>query len=222
MTIRELAQEVYVSTTTILRLANKLGFEGWTELKDFLESDEIYDSSMIADYSQNIIQMKLFLQKISEKDFRLILEQAIMMIAGAPEVLFLGVGNSNALAQYGARYFVNFGIDAYHISDIFQPILPQHLKQAVSILLSVSGETKTMIDQAMDIKRAGGLIISITNTEVSTLANMADLNISYHMLNEYTKSVNRQNFSLTTQFPVIVLLEILAHSVNKRRAEQTK
>ena len=38
MTIRDLASQVHVSTSTIVRLCTKLGFEGWADLKFYLKN----------------------------------------------------------------------------------------------------------------------------------------------------------------------------------------
>ena len=39
MTIRDLASQAHVSTSTIVRLCTKLGFEGWSDLKFYLKNN---------------------------------------------------------------------------------------------------------------------------------------------------------------------------------------
>lgn len=53
-------------------------------------------------------------------------------------------------------------------------------------------------------------IISITNNRQSTIAKISDLNIPYYVPEEYYESAN-----ITTQFPVLFLLEWLAKEVFK-------
>lgn len=52
--------------------------------------------------------------------------------------------------------------------------------------------------------------MSITNNRQSTIAKMSDINISYYVAEEFYESAN-----ITTQFPVLFLVEWLAKEVSK-------
>ena len=77
-----------------------------------------------------------------------------------------------------------------------------------------SGETIQMIKQTEDFKRYGAKVLSITNDEKSTIAQMADYNISYYM--PVVSGGKEVDLNLTTQVPVITLIELLAHQVYKQ------
>ncbi|MNE81474.1 hypothetical protein D3C80_1781280 [compost metagenome] len=66
-----------------------------------------------------------------------------------------------------------------------------------------------MIEKAEDFKRYGAKVLSITNNEESTLARIADYNLSYYM--PEVKSKEETYLNLTTQVPVVTLIELLAH-----------
>ncbi|MFV0555747.1 MAG: MurR/RpiR family transcriptional regulator [Lactovum sp.] len=217
MTIRDFAQKIHCSTTTIVRLANKLGFKGWAELKYFLKSRESLPNLVDHSY-ENMIALDMFWKQLSEVDFQKKKNQAVEEILKAKMLIFIGLGTSDALAQYGVRYFSNLGVPSYAFGDIFRPVTDHEFENTVVIALSVSGETKQMLDKIIEIQRAGALLISITNNECSTLSKMAKLNFSYQMLNSYAGP--KQDIKLTTQLPALAILEILAYQSGKRGQRQ--
>ena len=84
------------------------------------------------------------------------------------------------------------------------------------IALSVSGETVEIIKQIEDFKRFGAQILSITNDQHSTIARLADFNISYYMPEVSGPDPTDEAINLTTQVPVVALLEILAQQAYQR------
>lgn len=213
MTIRQLSEKTHVSTSTILRFCNKMGCEGFSEMKYKLKDQELPANQEPA--YDPVLHMSSYFNKIMDENFQESIAIATNMILDAERVLFLGIGTSGSLGEYGQRYFSNIGIQAYSINDPFLPTPTRSLTGTLVIVLSVSGETHEVIKQSIALKKIGAKIFSITNAETSTLAKIADLNISYYMPDErtlrYDSAVN-----LTTQIPVVSLIEILAHRVYQR------
>ncbi|MBP2099358.1 MurR/RpiR family transcriptional regulator [Enterococcus rivorum] len=217
LTIRQLSAACHVSTSTILRFCTKMGFDGFSELKYALKEEQIQSSSF-EQYYDATIHVDSFLKKINQQPYYETLEPAIRMITETRHVAFSGLGTSGILGSYGSRYFVNMGINSYTITDPFTPIPPRGFENTLAIILSVSGETSEIIRQIADLKRSGAQILTLTNNEHSTIARLADYNISYYMPDErspYTGST----INITTQIPVIALIEVLAHQVSKRIAQ---
>ncbi|SJZ75224.1 transcriptional regulator, RpiR family [Pilibacter termitis] len=207
LTIRELAQKIHVSTSTIVRFATKMGFQGYSELKYHLKK-KIKESSDIENYYENMNEVELFLRKLATKEYQEKIQPVIEMIQKAKMTVFSGMGTSGALANYGARYFSNLGIVSFSITDPYHPIYQGDYPDILFIILSVSGETIQMIHQVEEIKRGGAKVLAITNNEHSTIARLADKNLSYYVKDEMLSSLSVQ---LTTQLPVIALIEVLAH-----------
>jgi DNA-binding MurR/RpiR family transcriptional regulator len=90
------------------------------------------------------------------------------------------------------------------------------LDTTLVVVLSVSGKTTEIIKQIEDFRRYGAKILSITNDQHSIIAQMADFNISYYMPEVSGPDPNDEAINLTTQVPVIALLEILAHQSYQR------
>lgn len=213
LTIREMAETAHVSTSTILRTLTKLGFDGFSEFKYFLKEEQQRQQRSFDYFYDATVQVDNFLKKVNDDNYRDVLEPAVKLILNSRHIAFSGIGTSGTLGMYGSRYFTNMEINVYSIADPFAPIPPRGLENTLAIILSVSGETEQMIDQAMDFKRYGAQVLSITNDENSTIARIADYNISYYM--PEVGSPREAHLNLTTQVPVIALIEILAHQVAK-------
>lgn len=209
MTIRELAQVTHVSTATIVRFCRHLGFAGFSELKFHMNQSTEFEPS-IESYYANFLELNSFLKGLTGAKFQEKLAQACQMIESCDYTVFIGIGTSGALAKYGYRYFNNVGIQSAVITDPYFPIVGHGYKNACMIVLSVSGETEEIIEQLDKLKKNCVKIISITNDEDATISKMSDLNFSYYMIDEFASS---KAIKLTTQLPVLALIEILAHHV---------
>ncbi|MGC6768682.1 MurR/RpiR family transcriptional regulator [Enterococcus sp. LJL128] len=218
LTIRELSANCHVSTSTILRFCTKMGFEGFSELKFALKKEEDQPNSF-EDYYDSAVHVDSFLKKINKQTYLETFQPAVDLILAARHVAFVGLGTSGVLGGYGSRYFANIGINTYSVSDPFTPIPPRGFESTLVIALSVSGETTEIVKMVSDFKRSNATVLSITNDENSTIARLADYNISYYMPEE--KSVYADPYiNLTTQIPVIALIELLAHQVGKQLSRE--
>ncbi|GAB2024736.1 MurR/RpiR family transcriptional regulator [Lactovum odontotermitis] len=212
MTIREFADTIHTSTTVIVRLASKLGFKGWADLKYYLKSKEAEFSKVDESYKSRV-SLDLFWKQLAEPASQKKVNQAATAIANSKYTVFLGLGTSDALCQYGARYFSNLGISAFAFSDMFRPVGVNEFADTVAIVLSVSGETLEVVQETMAVKRSGAFLITISNNEKSPLSKMADIDLSYNVLNEY--ATPKGDVKLTTQIPALALLELLAYRTHQ-------
>ncbi|MBL1228844.1 MurR/RpiR family transcriptional regulator [Enterococcus sp. BWB1-3] len=218
LTIRELSAKCHVSTSTILRFCTKMDFEGFSELK-FAVKKANNEPSEFEDYYASAVHVDSFLKKINRETYQETFKPAVDLILNARHVVFIGLGTSGVLGGYGSRYFANIGINAYSVGDPFTPIPPRGFESTLVVVLSVSGETSELIKMVLDFKKSNAHILSITNDETSTIARLADYNISYYMPDE--KSAYADPYiNLTTQIPVIALIELLAHQAGKQLSAQ--
>ncbi|MDF9825413.1 DNA-binding MurR/RpiR family transcriptional regulator [Breznakia sp. PF5-3] len=213
MKIRELADAAHVSTTTVLRFCKKVGCDGYAEFKVRYKM-ELSKSEDIHDYNDIHLMLEYF-KRIDSEDFDEQLNVAAEMIREQHKVIFLGIGTSGILGKYGARFFSNIGKFSQHIDDPFYPIPTGYYDDSVIIVLSVSGETEQTIDQIHQFKNTNSAIISITNTGTNTIAKMSDLNLSYYV----PMDVVGDAINLTTQIPVLFMIETIAKKVKQLSKE---
>lgn len=206
MTIREFADAIQVSTSTILRFCNKLDCNGYKEFKERFKkyAHQIQETPP----KGNLNELLYYLKKTNTNSFEQKIEEGAHFIRKAKTVIFIGSGSSGALAKYAARYFSNLGKFSMGLEDTLYPIT-KDMESAVVIALSVSGETKGVIELINKFKINKCDILSITNVSNCTISQMSDWNISYNM---DVHDVNG-GYNATTQVPVLFLIEALAERI---------
>ncbi|MDY7220697.1 MurR/RpiR family transcriptional regulator [Halalkalibacterium halodurans] len=206
MRIRELADETHVSTATILRFCRKVDCDGFSEFKVKLKMHLEKEKKAPIKSSQHAIAE--FFERAFKGDLEERISEAAALVADAENVIFIGIGSSGILAEYGARYFSALGKLSMYIKDFSYPIHSKLRQNSVTIALSVSGETHFTITQVNQLKQEGSKIISITNNKFSTIAKVADVNLSYYVSEEFFEKAN-----ITTQVPVVYILEAMAREL---------
>lgn len=203
-TIRQLAKEIPVSTTSILRFCHKLDCEGY---KDFQEKLRQYVKEEIEiQPKDDLSEILHYFEGVNTPAFEQEMGKATELLREAKHILFVGLGTSGNLGKYGARYFSNFGKFSMSIEDAFYPVLQDATENTVVIVLSVSGESEGIVDLLNRFQKHKYKILSITNTKTSTIAKMSDWNISYHLESRKIEEI----YDITSQVPVIFILEALA------------
>jgi len=212
MTIRELADAAGVSTTTVMRFCRKLNCDGYSEFrvrfKLYLEQDEPQQTNF---GTSEIIS---FFKSVNNDEFDTLLNEAVEIILSSERVIFVGAGTSGSLAKYGARFFSNIGKFSNHIDDPYFPVTNDMAKNALAIVLSVSGETEEILRFAGQFSLHRCKVMSITSHENSRLAKLADFNLSWHVPQTRIGGV----YDITTQIPVIYILETLGRKLAKKLA----
>ena len=206
MRIRELADETHVSTATILRFCRKLNCEGFSEFKVKLKIHFKENEKTVIKNSQH--SLVEFFERTLKGDLEEKIKTAAELVDMADNVIFIGIGSSGILAEYGARYFSSLGKFSMYIKDPHFPIHSKLRTNSVIIALSVSGETNFTITHLHQLKQEGSKIISVTNNKLSTVAKISDLNISYYVTEEFIEEANT-----TTQVPVVYILEAMAREI---------
>lgn len=207
MKIRELAQAAHVSTSTVLRFCSKMGCDGYSDFRYRLRNLPRKDEpAPFQTYAQQAID---FLQKArDDAELEQKLSDAARIILSAGKVIFYGIGSSGALCQYGARFFSNVGVYAVFLNDPFYPRPGNYFEDAVLFVLSVSGETKQVVDQVSEYKKQHATIISICNSDRCTVARLSDLTFPTFMPFLRFKA-DTNDIDLTPQLPTLFLLEAL-------------
>lgn len=207
MKVRELADAVHVSTTTILRFCRKAGFEGYSEFRLKLKQ-ELKDNKRTG-LDMDIDVIRDFFQRIQTRAFQDNFQEAVHILIQSTSIIFVGVGSSSIMGKYGARYFNNAGWLSFAVDDPFTPIYRGKNENTVVVALSVSGETEETLLLTERLKRRGCPVISITNKSNCPLAKMSDCNLNYYMPVYHTKG----DYDITSQMGVVFILESLGRQL---------
>jgi DNA-binding MurR/RpiR family transcriptional regulator len=211
------------SEATQVRLARKLGFNGYSDLKDSVlrtksESSVPYQEICSKDSEMDVIR-KVFQTSIQAISDTLNIiditqyEKAVQAIKKAGKVMFIGAGDAASVAMTGCHKFTRMGIDAEFSEDFdIQLVMASHLKKDdVLIAISHSGQTKTVIDVVRLAKSEGATVIGITNYPMATLAKLSTILL--------TTAVFVQNVIgeiMTKRIPALCIIESLYISLTRK------
>lgn len=207
MTIWELAEELQLSTSTILRFCNKNDFVGYAEFKEALKKEILLQKSTPP--SEDLQELSDFFERTNSNAFEEKLSAAVQMLRNSDMIIFIGMGSSGTLAKYGARYFSNLGHFAVGLEDALYPIEFFQWKNTAVLAISESGETSRLMEAIHQFKQKNCKILSITNSSLSTLAKLSDWNFSYHLKPQRING----GYNGTTQVPALFVMEALAKRI---------
>ena len=174
------------SETTLFRLAQKLGYSGYPELKSSLmQSEEDHSSSL---YSE--IQTDDTILTVLEKVFNTAkqaltdtlaladqeqYEQALEHIIHARRLYFIGTGDAYTVAHSAYLKFSRIGYNAGCSADIDVQLMEASrlTEQDTLVIISHSGRTQSLYDVAKYAKLNNAHIIAITNYPISPIAKVA-------------------------------------------------
>lgn len=165
-TIREIARELGISGNTVFRLAKKLGYSGWAEMRFAIEN-AAKEAPSDADISP------LFSPAHIDKEAT---ERLLRKMDGAATTMIYGIGDSKYFSELLVKY-IRFAeslgtrrvlYDSDYTAERLQP-------GDVAILISSSGTTPMVLRVAETAKARGAFLASITLDTDNPLRNMADL-----------------------------------------------
>jgi DNA-binding MurR/RpiR family transcriptional regulator len=225
MKIRDLAIASHVSTTVVLNFCKKMDCEGWTafkiKYKEELQKNKAYESN--EPITQQLIEhLQMYAQDTQKQDQ---LNKIVNLIYHSRRVIFIGAGPSGILAKYAALHFTTMEKTAQHIDSPYYPISEDDYHDTIVIALSVSGETKSVIQRLTRFKSLNATLVSITNTDENTMSKLSDLSLSYFVPQEefyISEKLDEIHVTATTQIPVMYIIELMAKKFRKKKVLEQK
>jgi len=176
------------SEATLVRLARKLGYGGYPELKLHIREafgdnpaylyDEISEKDncdVIVEkvFSASVQALNDTLNVLDKEEYR----KANDAICHAKKIVFYGVGDAANVAQSGFQKFLRLGVNVFVSTDMDIQFIfvSQLVKGDVLIVISHSGKTKNVVDVVKYAKVTGATVICITNYPSSPLAKNSDI-----------------------------------------------
>ncbi|WP_053360939.1 MurR/RpiR family transcriptional regulator [Bacillus sp. FJAT-27251] len=199
--IQHLAASLFTVPNTITRLSKKLGYDGFSQLKNSLK-DELHSAAHInEDSSYYYIQ----------KTFELIdtgrIETVAKMIHGAKHVLFFGVGDTADFCEMMVRHLRVVGKASefsLHRHEMIH-MMEQMNQQDVLLLISLSGETQQVLEMAEKAKEKGIPIVSLTHFSRNSLQKAASINLYC-----FAPKKMKNGYTITDRTPAMIVLQTLS------------
>lgn len=207
ITLAEFSAMLGVGEATIVRFCRKIELKGFQELKFTLavesaETNNPSEGKREAIKTNLINNIEMTDEMVSQKE----IDIAIEMIKNAEVIYFFGIGTSGLSASMGEARLFRYGKRTKAVTDSHVQSMQASLcdKNSLIITVSVSGETKDLVEAVSLAKEAGAKIVVITNHVHSTLAKLGDcVLISYGK----TNVINSGTFS--TMVSQMFLLDLI-------------
>ncbi|MBB5175040.1 MurR/RpiR family transcriptional regulator [Texcoconibacillus texcoconensis] len=204
MGINELAETSHVSRSSIHRMTKKLGFSGYSEFRVFLKWEDQPDqpSNNHTVLLENDITTTV--KNLSNIDF----EEISDLLYAANRIFIYGTGTAQLMCAIEAqRMFAvtHTFITVIHDQTEFENIYPGIKETDVLIILSLSGDTPTLVPQVKKLIARGIDFISITNLKNNKLAQMSP----YNIYATTTPTTAKDNTEIVSFIPFYIALETL-------------
>ena len=191
-----IGDETYTAPSTIIRIAHKLGFQGWSDFKEAFLDEVIYLNNNFQEIDPNFPftnqdTMMQIAHKITQlhiesaKDTASLiqhdtLQKALRIMAKADVIKVFAGANLNFIGEE----FV-FKLNRIHKRAYIEPVQDNQFQDAImttsnecAICLSYSGETPTLLKTAQYLKENNVPIIAITSLGKNRLSDLADVSLN--------------------------------------------
>ena len=189
LSIKDLAQEARTSEPTVLRLARRLGCDGFPDLKRRISQDLAIERMFVfpnhdsPPRSAEDVAMKVYdasaqaLAYAFEQRDSSTLERAALAILAAPRVFCFGVGGSSAnVAAEAENRLFRYDIHATAMADPYRQRMASGLcePEDAVLIFSVTGQPRSLVDSAEAARELGATVISVTRPK-SALAKASSI-----------------------------------------------
>ncbi|MGY3766182.1 MurR/RpiR family transcriptional regulator [Vagococcus vulneris] len=202
-TLKDVAGELYVSPNTIVRLAKKLEFKGYSELKLAILMEDEKKPTVIDEDKLSLIDQ---ITKTSDALRNDQMSEIINTIKESSHVYFFACGPSKYPCEEMKEKLRICGIEA---SLYYEPhVMRQRAKQLKStdtlIVVSLSGETATPLEATKIAKMTEATIISLTGFSQNSIAKIAD-----HSLYVFYERIQVNEMDVSSRIGVYYVLNTI-------------
>ena len=182
------AGETGVSEALLVKIAKKLGFEGFRQLREALgehnrlaEAD-LHEELCVAEGASARLQkvLRASVQALEEGLARVLpeaLERAADCLHAARQRDFYGEGGSGQVARDAAHQFLRIGVRASVFDDGQLMLMSAALLRRGDVVMafSHSGQTAAVVEAARQARQNGAHLIALTNRSDSPLGRESDV-----------------------------------------------
>jgi len=213
MSIQKLASDWLVSTTTIFRFTQKLGFTGYADfINSLLFTSYNQQNAVLPDviagrnYNEEYLKNAMEAVRVMSPQF---VEKVISALTKDPDIYILADANTHAIGQYCERLFIGLGLHAYFPEAAYQvQNLANHIKSRDMIIaLSYSGRDAMMLDVIERIfLKEKPYLMSVTRADNNPLESLSDANFYI-----FAEEIRLHGMDLTSSVPMLMILELIAY-----------
>lgn len=204
LSIQALAAQLFTVPNTITRFTKKVGYDGFSHMKNSLKEEISKESIRI----ENPLLYKI--NKTVELIDTDVMEHVTKLLVEANRIIFFGVGDTAPFCEMFVKNLKIAGLSAefYVFRHEAELEIKQLQKGDVLFLISLSGETEVVLQMAEIAKNNNVTLISLTHFDSNTLQKMADVKLYCYSPREFFKNRN-----VTDKTPLMIAIQSLSEYV---------
>lgn len=212
--IKDLADALFCSPNTIIRMSKKMGFTGFSEMKHVIFEELEKSTSQVP-----VSEEGLYKDLIKTKDLIAseVLDYLASLIVKKNHISIFGLGPSRLSADIFSTRLTFLGISAVSFIDQHAMLFyANKIKEGdICLFISFSGEQKGILGPAVIAKGRKGTIISLTGLSDNELSRIAD-----HSMFFKTTSMYYDGADITSRVPADMVLDYLFRKVVLRMKKE--
>ena len=224
MSIQKFAAEQFLSTTTIFRFTQKLGFSGYSDFincllvtvhsrHDAVVPDVVAGKNYGEEYLKNAIEA---VRVMSPKQ----IEDVLALLARKPDIYILTDDNTHVIGQYCERLFIGLGFHAYFPENAYQRqnLVNRIRSKDMVIALSYSGQDSVMLTFIEKVFLSEHpFLLSVTRADNNPLEGLSDSNFYI-----FADETHISGMDLTSGVTMLMIVELLVYEYIARLKTQSK
>ena len=213
--IREVADDCFVSTTTFLRFVRKIGFSGYSEFTTVIKYT-LLNQKKEEKVSPFVVSQKdyreEYLKNINES-VRVIDKNSLLKVGEflkkKPIIYLFAKGMNKQLMQYVKYLFVAAGFLVVFPEDqSMRAVVQRQIKsEDMVFILTYQGKDEEWIQLMQYLKNAAHpLLVSITGADNNVVQNMSDINFYV-----FTDELFLNKMEITSHISMLAIMELILY-----------
>lgn len=232
LSVHELADATFSSSSTIVRLCRKLGFEGYRDFRRAViyeaarlrhnKTEELREITRM-DSMQQIVDKVTHMNVVSLQDTRNLLdiptlERCAELLCTSETISLFGIGSSLCVARDVYLKFLRLNKPCILNDDWHSQLLQARnmSPRDLGMVISYSGRTVELVECMKAMRENGAPIIAITRLADSPIASLSDYNL-YVAANESTFRTG----AMSSRISQLNVIDILYTAFANRTYEQS-
>jgi len=213
LSIQKFASSQFLSTTSIFRFTQKLGFSGYSEFINsilitthhFKQTDNSVATNALNDKQNYLANATESVRVMSEE----MVNKVIGLLKEKPRIYILTDDNTHTIGQYCERLFIGLGFHAYFPETAYQRqnLVNRIREKDLIIALSYSGNDDGLIDFLQHVfLTEKPHLLSITGAQNNPLESLSDSHFYV-----FSDTVLLGGLDLTSSISMLMVMELLIY-----------
>lgn len=206
LSIHQIAKELFLSPNSIMRMAKKLGYSGFAELKFSLQKESVPNQLETVE--------RRVLDKVPENITKTLdviddaaLDELVAAMHKSGRILFAGVGDSTSMCEIIYKYLrvVDKTVEYYSQVHDLEYAMRQYKEEDLIFFISTSGQTPRILSMAKQAKDAKIPCVCLTHFGENPLSKLCKIQLCF-----WGEARRIDGYDVTDKSGLMLLIRMIA------------